>query len=144
MGWRPQSSLGAFPPWSSSACRLSVNQLSGICGLTHQDSSIWRQDVISWVPFPCSNTGSERLAFLNLPSLGWIQFRQIHDAPFPATMKFQHPVMRISEECMGADGGWGGNLFNCHIRLANTFASPCYFVLRYDFSNRTDNGRLKL
>lgn len=136
MGWRPQSSLGG-----SSACRLSVNQLSGICGLNHQDSLIWRQDIIYWASFPCSNTGSESLAFLNLLSLGWIQFRQIHDAPFPATRKFHHPVMRISEECMGADGG---DLLDCHIRLANTFASQCYFVLRYDFSNRADNGRLKL
>lgn len=112
MGCRPQSSLGEFPPWSSSACRLTVNRLSSICGLTHQDRSIWRQDIISWVPFPCPNTGIERLAFLNLLSLGWIQFRYIHDAPLPATMESQHPVMRLSEECMGAEGD---DQFDCHI-----------------------------
>lgn len=79
--------------------------------------------------------------FLKPLGLGWVQFRQIHDAPFPATMKFQQPVMRISEEHRGAEGGVQ---LDCHTHLANTFASKCYFVLRYDFSNRADNGRLKL
>lgn len=56
-------------------------------------------------PVPTPRHRKWEPGFLKPLSLGWVQFRQIHDAPFLATMKFQQPVMRISEEHTGAEGG---------------------------------------